>query len=187
MRDPSITSADGPPRVERVPAEPVPDRVWREPSFAFMKPRASRWVALGFGSGLAPVAPGTVGTLFGWASFAALDPWLWDAAWWTLIVAAFALGVWACGRTGRDLGVADHGGMVWDEVVAFWAVLLLVPPGFTSQLAAFFVFRVLDVLKPPPIRAIDRRMKGGLGVMLDDAVAAFYTVLLVAIWIAVFR
>ena len=70
-----------------------------------------------------PVAPGTAGTLLAWATFALLDPYLWDAAWWAVIVAAFALGVWACDRTGRDLGVSDHSGMVWDEVVAFWAVL----------------------------------------------------------------
>jgi phosphatidylglycerophosphatase A len=187
MNDPSITSAEPPARAERVVAEPVPDRAWRDPTFEFMRPRASRWIALGFGSGLAPVAPGTLGTAFGWASFVALDPWLSDTAWWGLIAAAFALGVWACGRTGRDLGVADHSGMVWDEVVAFWVVLLLVPPGFASQLAAFFVFRAFDVLKPPPIRAIDRRVKGGIGVMLDDAFAAFYTVLVFALWIAAFR
>lgn len=179
MPDRSTTSAEP----ERLHAEPVPDRVWTRPSFAFMKPRLSRWIALGFGSGLSPVAPGTVGTLWAWAVFALLDPFLVDAAWAALIVASFAIGVWACGRTGRDLGVSDHGGMVWDEVVAFWAVLLVVPDGFAAQLAAFFVFRVFDVVKPPPIRQVDRRVKGGVGVMLDDAIAAFYTVLVYALWV----
>jgi phosphatidylglycerophosphatase A len=187
MPDPSTTSAEPPGGPERLRAEPVPERVWTRPSFAFMKPRLSRWIALGFGSGLSPVAPGTVGTLWAWAAFAALDPFLWDAAWWGVIAASFAIGCWACERTGRDLGVSDHGGMVWDEVVAFWAVLLIVPSGFTSQLAAFFVFRVFDVLKPPPIRQVDRRVKGGFGVMLDDVIAAFYTVLTFAIWMAVVR
>lgn len=165
---------------------PAPVRVWGSPSFEFMKPRLSRWIALGFGGGLSPVAPGTVGTLWAWAVFAVLDPFLGDGAWWALIAVSFAIGCWACARTGRDLGVSDHGGMVWDEVVAFWAVLLIVPSGFAAQLAAFFVFRVFDVLKPPPIRQVDRSVKGGFGVMLDDAIAAFYTVLVFAIGRAVF-
>lgn len=187
MREPSITSADRDPTgVERVRAEAVGPPPPGRPTFAFMRPRLSRWVALGFGSGLSPVAPGTVGTLWAWATFALLDPFLWDAAWWSLIAGGFALGCWACARTGRDLGVGDHGGMVWDEIVAFWAVLLMVPPGFESQLVAFFVFRAFDVLKPPPIRHLDRTVKGGFGVMLDDAVAAFYTVLAFALWIAAF-
>ncbi|HYF59226.1 MAG TPA: phosphatidylglycerophosphatase A [Burkholderiaceae bacterium] len=182
MSDRSTTSADS----ARVVAEPVPDRVWRTPSFAFMRPRLSRWIALGFGSGLAPAAPGTAGTLWAWAAFLALDPVLSDAGWWLAIAAGFAIGVWACGRTGRDLGVSDHSGMVWDEVIAFWAVLLLVPAGWVSQLVAFLLFRAFDVLKPPPIRQVDRRLKGGFGVMADDAIAAFYTVLVIALWVAVF-
>lgn len=175
----SITSADN--------AGHAPGRIWLQPTFAFMRPRAARWIALGFGSGLAPVAPGTVGTLWAWAVFAALDPWLSDAAWGALIVLAFALGCWACERTGRDLGADDHGAMVWDEVVAFWAVLLVVPAGFTAQLAAFFVFRAFDVIKPPPIRWLDRHVRGGLGVMLDDLLAALYTVLAAALWVALTR
>ncbi|MFZ4759617.1 MAG: phosphatidylglycerophosphatase A, partial [Burkholderiaceae bacterium] len=83
--------------------------------------------------------------------------------------------------------VSDHSDMVWDEIVAFWAVLLLVPAGFASQLAAFFLFRIFDVVKPPPIRQVDRRVKGGFGVMLDDALAAFFTVLVFAIVIALGR
>ncbi len=191
MPDPSTTSPEPPERSsaephERVRAEPVERRVWREPTFEFMKPRLSRWIALGFGSGLAPAAPGTFGTLFAWFAFAVLDPFLWDAAWWAVIAVSFAIGVWACGRTGRDLGVSDHSGMVWDEVVAFWAVLLLVPSGFASQLAAFFLFRAFDVIKPPPIRRVDRTVKGGFGVMFDDVIAAFYTVLVFALGTKVF-
>jgi len=188
MRDLSTTSAEPPPGgPERVEAEPVPERPpGGRPTLAFMRPRLSRWIALGFGSGLSPVAPGTVGTLWAWATFTLLDPWLWDAAWWALIGGGFLVGCWACERTARDLGVADHSGIVWDEVIAFWAVLLVVPAGFASQLAAFFAFRAFDVLKPPPIRQIDRSMKGGFGVMFDDVVAAFYTVLAFALWVAVF-
>lgn len=185
MREASTTSGESPPPGSGGPRTgPAPGRV--RPTFGFMRPRLSRWVAFGFGSGLSPVAPGTVGTLWAWAAFVILDPWLGDAGWWALIVAGFVLGCWACGRAGRDLGVSDHSGMVWDEVIAFWAVLLLVPSGFAAQLAAFFVFRAFDVVKPPPIRHLDRSVHGGFGVMLDDAVAAFYTVLVFALWISVF-
>lgn len=174
MPDPSTTSSD------RTASRSSAGRVWKDPSFAFMRPKLSRWIALGFGSGLAPAAPGTFGTLWAWASFVVLDPWLSVAGWWVVIAAAFVLGVWACERTGRDLGVSDHSGMVWDEVVAFWAVLLWVPGGFVAQAVAFVLFRAFDVIKPPPIRRIDRTFKGGFGVMFDDVVAALYTVLLFA-------
>jgi phosphatidylglycerophosphatase A len=97
------------------------------------------------------------------------------------IGALFALGVWACGRTGRDLGVPDHGAMNWDEVVAFLAVLLFTPEGLWWQVGAFVGFRFFDMTKPPPIRRVERAVKGGLGVMVDDLVAAFYTLLLLAI------
>lgn len=150
-----------------------------------MRPRLSRWIALGFGSGLAPSAPGTFGTLAAWALFALLDPWLSDGAWFAVIVAGFALGCWACERAGRDLGVPDHSALVWDEFIAFWLVLLCVPADFVSQLAAFFVFRFFDVIKPPPIRWVDRHVKGGFGVMADDLLAALYSLLAVALWTGV--
>jgi phosphatidylglycerophosphatase A len=97
------------------------------------------------------------------------------------IVGLFGIGVWACGRTGRDLGVPDHGAMTWDEVVAFLAVLVLTPEGLWWQVSAFIVFRFFDMAKPPPIRHLERAVKGGLGVMVDDVVAAFYTLLVLAI------
>jgi phosphatidylglycerophosphatase A len=146
--------------------------------FAFAHP--AHVIALGLGTGLAPVAPGTVGTALAFPIFMLLDRWL-DAPWFfAVIVAFFAIGVWACGRTGRDLGVADHGAMNWDEVVAMLLILLIIPDEWEWWLFAFFVFRFFDVLKPPPIRYIDSTMKGGLGVMFDDIVAAFYTLLVVA-------
>ena len=184
MQPPSTTSADA----NGHSARPRPaERPWPNPTFAFMRPRLSHWIALGFGSGLSPVAPGTVGTLWAWAAFLLLDPWLSDAGWWAVVAASFALGCWACQNTGRDLGVLDHSGMVWDEIVAFWAVLLIVPAGFISQMLAFIVFRAFDVIKPPPIRYFDRTLKGGFGVMFDDAVAAFMTVLVFALWMAIYR
>jgi phosphatidylglycerophosphatase A len=151
------------------------------PTFDFMKPRLSRWIALGFGSGLSATAPGTVGTIFGWASFVALHVVLGDIGMLLLCALGLVVGVWAVARVGRDLGVPDHSAMVWDEIVAFWLVLLLVPPTFAAQLVAFLLFRAFDILKPPPIRQVDR-WKTPAGVMADDLLAGAYTVLLVAFW-----
>jgi phosphatidylglycerophosphatase A len=138
-------------------------------------------VALGFGAGLAPIAPGTAGTLAAWPLFIVLSAWLGPVALLVLAVFLFALGVWACGRTGAAMGVPDHGSMVWDEVVAFLVILVFTPATWGWQLVAFLAFRVFDVLKPPPIREIDRHWKGGFGVMFDDVLAAFYTLLLLAV------
>lgn len=148
----------------------------------FMRRRLSRLVAMGFGSGLSPVAPGTVGTLWAWVSFAVLERWIGPGGWAVMIALAAAAGVWACARTARDLGVHDHGSIVWDEIVAFWLVLLFVPPDFVDRFGAFVAFRLFDIVKPPPIRHFDRTMKGGLGIMFDDLLAAFYTLLLFAFW-----
>jgi phosphatidylglycerophosphatase A len=144
-------------------------------------------IAQGFGSGLPRVIPGTFGTLFGWLSFDVLSS-RWPAVstpsvWLCVILLGFALGIWACEKTGRDLGVSDHGSMVWDEVIAIWLVMWLVTPSsFGTQLGAFLCFRFFDMVKPQPIAYFDRRFKGGLGVMLDDIVAAFFTLLVMALW-----
>lgn len=156
------------------------------PTFDFMKPRLSRWIALGFGSGLSNVAPGTVGTLFGWLSFALLDGLLGDVGMGLLILGGLLLGHWAIGRTGRDVGAHDHGAIVWDEIVAFWLVLWLVPAGFTSQLVAFLLFRWFDITKPAPIKAIDQQWQNATGVLLDDLLAAAYTILVMALWTRLF-
>lgn len=152
------------------------------PSFAFMKPRLSRWIALGFGSGLARIAPGTFGTLFGWVSFALLAPLIGVPAMLGFALAGIPLGAWAIRRTGADLGVPDHGAIVWDEIVAFWLLLCLVPQSFIGQLLAFLLFRFFDIVKPPPIGSVDRRMKTGWGVMLDDLIAAAYAGIPFALW-----
>jgi phosphatidylglycerophosphatase A len=161
-----------------------------KPSGRFMMAHPAHILAQGFGSGLAPVLPGTFGTLFGWLSFIVLTtrwPEFFTALNWAIVIAAgFAIGVWACDKTGRDLGIADHGSMVWDEIIAFWLVLLVLMPASTSTQAwAFVWFRFFDMLKPAPIRYFDRRFKGGLGVMWDDIFAAFYTLLVFAAWRAV--
>jgi phosphatidylglycerophosphatase A len=151
------------------------------PSAGFLVSHPAHFIALGFGTGLSPVAPGTVGTLLAFPLYAVLAARLPPGLVAAVVAALFALGVWACGRTGRDLGVADHPGMNWDEIIAFLGVLLLAPPGLAWQAAAFVAFRAFDIAKPPPIRHVDRTVKGGLGVMLDDVVAAFYALLVLAL------
>ena len=125
-------------------------------------------LALGFGSGLFPRAPGTVGTLWAWCVFVALEDWLAPQHWLLLIAASFLIGVWACGRAARDVGVSDHSAIVWDEVVAFWLVLAFLPTDWLTQLVAFALFRFFDIAKPPPIGVVDARLKGGFGIMFDD-------------------
>jgi len=147
--------------------------------FAFSHPAHA--IALGFGAGLAPLAPGTTGTLAawpaGWLLGGVLPPHVLAAA----MLPAFLLGVWACSLTGRDLGVADHGAMVWDEMVAFVLVLAIVPRELAWQAAAFVLFRAFDIVKPPPIRWFESRARGGFGVMFDDVLAAGYTLVVLAL------
>ncbi len=152
------------------------------PSAQFLVSSPAHFIALGFGTGLAPVAPGTFGTLLAVPLFYAIAPGMSLPVFFGMLAVLFALGVWACGRTGRDMGIADHGAMNWDEVVAFMLVLALTPEGIGWQIFAFFAFRFFDVLKPQPIRHFDRTMKGGLGVMFDDILAAFYTLLVMALF-----
>lgn len=154
------------------------------PTAGFMLAHPARFIALGFGTGLSPFAPGTVGTLLGfpvyWVASDLLAPYG-PLALPALVAFMFLVGVWACARTGRDLGIADHSGMNWDEIVAFQLVLLLTPEAWQWQAFAFFGFRFFDVVKPPPIRQVDARLKGGLGVMSDDMLAAGYTLLAMAV------
>ena len=156
------------------------------PTVRFVVSHPAHLVAIGFGSGLPTWAPGTFGTLFGWATFVLMAPWLTGVGWALVIVAGFAIGCWACTRTGRDLGVADHGGMVWDEIVAIWLVLAVIGAStLWWQAVAFGVFRFFDIVKPPPIRRFERRFKSGawagFGVMGDDLIAAFYSLLVLAV------
>jgi phosphatidylglycerophosphatase A len=138
-------------------------------------------IALGLGAGLSPVAPGTMGTLLAFPIYWLLVATVPVFALLGLIAAGFMVGVWACGRTGRALGVSDHGGMVWDEIIAFLLVLVFTPSGYLWQSCAFVLFRLFDIVKPPPIRYYDRTLHGGFGVMFDDILAAGYTLLVLAI------
>jgi phosphatidylglycerophosphatase A len=155
----------------------------RRASARFMLDHPLHILSLGFGSGLSPIAPGTVGTLFAWVSFVAFNPHLTVAEWGALIAVGFIAGCWFTGFTAKKMGTEDPSPVVWDEIVAFWLVLLLVTPAtLTGQFWAFVVFRFFDMVKPPPIRYFDRRLKGGFGIMFDDLVAAFFTLLVIALW-----
>jgi phosphatidylglycerophosphatase A len=155
----------------------------RRATAAFMRGKFSRLVALGFGSGLAPLLPGTVGTLFAWLSFVVLDRWLGDAHWALLIAAGTAYGTHACGKVARELGTDDPRAIVWDEILAFWLVLWVAQPaGFRGQLGAFLLFRFFDMVKPPPVGYIDRRFSGGFGILADDFAAAGLTLFVIAMW-----
>lgn len=140
-----------------------------------------RFIAFGFGSGLLRPGPGTWGTLLAWPI------WLLTLAHGSDIVVAvclaicFGVGCQLCHIAGRDAGKADHSGIVWDEMVAFWLVLWLTPAGFWSELTAFLLFRFFDILKPPPIRYFDQHWHNGFGVMWDDILAAGYSLLAMAL------
>lgn len=148
-------------------------------NFLFSHP--AHFIAGGFGSGYSPWAPGTTGTLFGWLSYLALITQFHTPLQFGLfLLLSFAVGVWACHKTGQDLGAVDHGSIVIDEIVPFWLVLwatqLFTSNSWMWQLAAFFLFRAFDVLKPQPAKYFDTQVKNGFGVMCDDLMAALYSV-----------
>ena len=172
---------------------PIPSLSW-----VFSKP--SRALAFGLGSGLAPFAPGTAGTLWAWAIFLLGDYFLSTEAWWWIIGASILLGCWICGQVSEELGKKDFGGIVLDEVVAFWLVLILIMPAtLWIQILAFALFRFFDAVKPGPIGMIDRHFKHlengdhsspssfgtvlwrGFGIIADDLAAALFTLLPIAL------
>lgn len=158
------------------------------PGWAFVLAHPAHFVALGAGCGLSRVAPGSIGTLWAWAVFVLLQPFLSDLGWAALIGVLTLLGWWACTVTARHLRNADSGHIVIDEIVAFWLVLWLVSPtSFWGQLYAFALFRLFDAIKIGPMAWADRRFKGfgprgGFGILFDDFVAAFCTLLVIAAW-----
>jgi len=165
----------------------------RRASVGLMLSHPAHLISFGFGSGLSPVAPGTAGTLWAWLAYVVLSQWLAPAGWGLLLAAGALVGWWACTRTAQALAIADPGSIVWDEILAFWVILWLVmPAGWLTQLAAFALFRLFDAAKPGPVAWADRRFKlapgqrpgwrQGLGILLDDAVAALCTLLVMALW-----
>jgi len=165
----------------------------RRPGWRFLLAHPAHAIALGFGSGLSPVAPGTVGTLWAWMVYALLPATFGDGARGVALVVAMLLGWWACTVTARNLAQGDPGAIVWDEVVAFWLILwLITPASWVLQAVAFLLFRFFDAVKPGPVAWADQRFKRrpghpigwvqGFGILIDDVVAAFCTLLLIALW-----
>jgi len=170
------------------------------PSFSWVFKKPSRALAFGLGSGLAPFAPGTAGTLWAWAAFLLGDHFLPTVAWPWIIGAGILIGCWICGQVSEELGKKDFGGIVWDEVIAFWLVLVFImPSNLWVQILAFALFRFFDAVKPGPIGMIDRYFKHlegsedtspsskglifwrGFGIIADDLAAAFFTLLTITL------
>ncbi len=165
----------------------------RKPDGRFLLSHPAHLIALGFGSGLAPVAPGTAGTLWAWLVFAALQPPMSEPTRAVFLLVATLLGWWACTVTARHLAQADPSSVVWDEAVAFWFVLWFVTPsGFWTQALAFALFRLFDAAKPGPVAWADQLFKTrrgrrigwaqGFGILFDDFVAALCALLVIALW-----
>ena len=165
----------------------------RKPTWRFLLSHPAHAIALGFGSGLSPKAPGTVGTLWAWVTFALLQPHLNDMQWAVLIGVGTLVGWWACTVSAQHLALADPGAIVWDEIVAFWLVLWLVMPApLGAQLWAFALFRFFDAVKPGPVAWADQLFKlrrgvpigwaQGFGILFDDFVAALCALLVIALW-----
>ncbi len=170
-----------------------------KPNFKWVFQTASRTIAFGFGSGLSPVAPGTAGTLWAWAAFLVGEYFFTTADFLWLIGGGVLFGCWVCGHVSEELGKKDFGGIVWDEIVAFWLVLIVImPTNIWIQIIAFLLFRFFDAVKPGPIGVIDRHFKNtnsnnhqrstflqviwrGFGIVIDDLAAAFFTLLGIAL------
>ncbi|MBV7434074.1 phosphatidylglycerophosphatase A [Cardiobacteriaceae bacterium TAE3-ERU3] len=162
-------------------------------SFSALIKQPIHFLAFGLGSGLITPAPGTWGTVAGTLLFLPFAPYLigtWAGA--ALLIVSFIIGIYLCGKTAQDLGVHDFGGIVWDEFVGVWLALVCLPPVLVerwgllwSALAAFALFRLFDIIKPPPIGWIDKHAPGGFGIMIDDIIAGVFAlgVLWVIAWI----
>jgi phosphatidylglycerophosphatase A len=189
-------------RTDTTQAQDIPYREYGQtlppvlPTLHFMMQHPAHWLAMGFGSGLSQQAPGTMGTLWAWAMFALLQDFLTPWQWGGLIAIGIPVGWWACTVTAQNMRVNDPSSVVWDEIAAFWLVLWLVcPTGFWGQFTAFLLFRFFDAAKPGPVRWADQMfhavnpakdqnawLKAGWGIMQDDLVAAFCTLLVIALW-----
>jgi phosphatidylglycerophosphatase A len=137
-------------------------------------------LAFGFGSGLAPFAPGTAGTLLAVPLYLLIAP-LSLPLYCAVLLLAFALGVYLCGKTADDLGVHDHPGIVWDEFVGYWITLIAAPPGWGWLLWGFILFRFFDIVKPWPIKWLDQHVTSGFGIMIDDVLAGVFALTLLQI------
>ena len=157
-----------------------------KPTLRFMLSHPAHVISLGFGTGLAPFAPGTFGALLGLFATRWLQPMVGDDVFFIGLATAFIISIWAAGVTGRALGESDHGAIVSDEVIAMALITALLPGAMWKQAWAFLLFRILDIRKPGPIGWADRNVKGAFGVMLDDLIAAALTLFVFALWIRIF-
>ena len=157
------------------------EKFYLKPDWRLLFSHPAHFFSLGFGSGLVPKGPGTAGTLVGFPLYWLLAPRMSEPLFLLFLILAFVVGIWMCGKTGRTLGVEDHGGIVWDEIVAFMLVLFFTPVGIYWQILAFIMFRFFDIVKPQPIKYYDQNLHGGLGVMFDDLLAAGYVLLCLAL------
>lgn len=164
-----------------MPASTIFVRSVARPGPRFLLAHPAHFIALGFGAGLIPAAPGTFGTLLALPLFGLLHLRLSAGDFLLLLGFLFVAGIWVCDKAGRNLGVEDHQAIVWDEVVAFLLVLFFTPPTLLWQAIAFLLFRLFDIFKPGPIRAIEHMFRSGFGVMVDDLVAAFFALLCLAL------
>ena len=146
------------------------------PTFKQLLSNPNHLFAFGFGSGLAPKAPGTFGTLVAIPFFLLLQHLSWPVYLSWLLV-TFALGVLWCDRSSKALGVHDHGGIVWDEFVGFWITMFMAPAGWIWIVIGFVLFRLFDIVKPWPINWLDKKVHGGFGIMIDDVLAGVYALL----------
>lgn len=154
----------------------TPASVWRNPV---------HFLAFGLGSGAVPFAPGTFGTLAALVLYLLL-PDMGNTTYLLFLLAGFAAGVWICGKTANDIGVHDHGGIVWDEFIGFWLTMFLAPPGLIWLVSGFVLFRLFDIVKPWPIGWVDRHVHGGFGIMIDDVLAGLMAMVclqLLAAWV----
>jgi phosphatidylglycerophosphatase A len=133
-------------------------------------------LAFGFGAGLSPKAPGTMGTVVAVLIYLVL-PSMPPIIYAGLVLLSFVFGIWICAKTAEDLGVHDHGGIVWDEFVGYWITMFMAPSGLFWVLLGFVLFRLLDIFKPWPIKWADKELAGGLGIMLDDVLAGIMAAL----------
>jgi len=143
------------------------------------------FLAFGFGFGLAPVAPGTFGTLVAipiYYLLMGLPVWAYIA----IVVALFLFGIFLCETTSNNLKVHDHSGIVWDEIVGYLITMIAAPRGWQWMILGFILFRFFDILKPWPIKMIDARIKGGFGIMFDDVVAGFFGLIIIQLIVLVY-
>lgn len=152
-------------------AKPLPRSIWSNPI---------QFIATGFGSGALPYAPGTWGTVMGVPLYLLLHEFS-LLTYVVITVLGFVAGIYICGKADKDFGTKDNPGIVWDEIIGYWITMLAVPFSWTAVILGFILFRIFDITKPPPIAWADKQVSGGLGVMLDDVIAAVYAGAILAI------